>query len=103
MRYPVRTRFAHGIEQTAATKDFGSQLSAIGTRFEKLLHQHGDSYVAVTRRRGSRSIPPRQEKVRRATDAMHRIPNAYANTRAKNRYDGFAFRRNENLAGMKKV
>src|SRR5207302_5501331 len=48
---------------SASAKHLGSKLSAACSGFQQLLQQYGNGYIAVTRRRYSRSIPARQQKV----------------------------------------
>src|SRR5579859_7730033 len=79
MLLSVRTWFAHGLEQTAASKYFCAKFPAVGAGFEKLLQQHGDGYVAVAGRRYSYSVPARQEVVCCTTNCVDGIPDANAN------------------------
>src|SRR5258708_709052 len=95
--------FTHGIEQAPSAKHLGSKLSVACSCFQQLLQQYGNGYSAVSRRRYSRSIPARQQEVRRPTDGATLVPDAYSNERTKNENYGFRFRRNESLSGMKKV
>jgi hypothetical protein len=99
----VRIQFAQGIKQAASAENFGAKLSAICAGFQELLQQYGNSHIAVAGRRSSLSIPARKHVVGGAADSINGVPNAHSHTRTKNQCNGFRFRRNENLTGMKKM